>query len=484
MKVKYLLFLVILFTYSNVKGLPTVIYGNSSAGNSFVFRLYKDADAFSGLRVLLDQKRPDKTGSFMLGFEAHEIQKVIIEVGFQSMSFFIIPGKTYHLNFNEVSIENQNVFLPQKPLHVVFEDEDMLNMVLDGFEYEYQKFLSSKFLLLIKYRDKEIYEGFSSQMNDMFEESPLKDSLAYFYVKDYIRFKLAELALVAKVESTKELGETYLSNQAILFQNPAYIGFFKKYFDKYLLETDDGKDYYQLRNLINKGNQESQILDELGRNPVLLKERLRELVFLYSLKQVFYNSDFKQKAINNAFIYFNKNSKFSNNRRIAANLSISLNRIIPGNSVPSIKLKNKDNQEKSLINYKGKKVYLMFITPNCETCQADIRILKSNYSDIQDQVNLLTILVGFKKDFALKWIDEQNINWDYLWFNDDFALLNDYQVKTFPKYLLLDEESKLLQYFPPKPRENFLSFIKNLKKQEKAKSEKREESAKDPFRRN
>jgi len=464
--------------------LPVIINGKSAAGDAFVFRLYVEEDAFSGLKKLADQQRPNKDGVFSLGLEAREIQEVTIEVGMQSLKFLIIPGKTYDLNFNEISIENQNVFLPQQPLRVVFKEEDMLNVVIDGFEYDYQKFLEEKFILLIKYRDKKLFNDFASQTSKKLQDSPLTDSLSYTYVEKYIDYRLAELRLVAKIYPSQKLGLQYLTNQPILFHNAAYISFFKKYFANYFHEANDGKDYYKFKTQINAGLPLHKLMDDLGEDPVLVSETLRELVLLYSLKQIFFNPDFDKKTLNEIFAYFGEKSKFKFNREIALHLQSTLNRFISGKKVPDFKLTNMQNEYKSLVSYQGKKVYLMFISPNCETCEADIRILKSSQESFKKQLKLVTIFTGFNKEEAMKWVKKQNVDWDFLWFNDDFALLNDYQVKAFPKYILIDENSNLLKYFPPKPRENLLSYLKVLEKQSQAKEKENKGNSNDVFRKN
>ena len=108
-----------LFTFLGLIGfflsshaLPVTIDGKSAAGDAFVFRLYEQKDPISGLEVLLDQARPNDEGQFVLNFSIDHIKEVTIRVGLQSMSFIAIPGKTYDLQFNEITLEDQNVFLP------------------------------------------------------------------------------------------------------------------------------------------------------------------------------------------------------------------------------------------------------------------------------------------------------------------------------------------------------------------------------------
>lgn len=472
-------FTILILSMANALALPVIINGKSAAGDAFVFRVYHEADPISGLEILLDQQRPDKDGTFMLGFEADEIEKVSIRVGLQSVSFYVIPGKTYQLDFNEITMEDQNIFLPEKPLHVVFENEDILNLVIDGFEYEYQNFLQNNFVYLIKLREKSLYYDFEKQISSILEETIIEDSVAADYFNTYIDYRMAELRWTARVEAREKIANDWLTEQPIQFSNTAYSMFFLKYFDKYMNEYDKGIHFSDYKILLNEGLAIFELKDKLGKDSILVKEKLRELVLLYSIKQLFYNSDMKKAQLNEIVNFFAKNSKFKENREVSSNLFKSLNTFVAGAKVPEFSLSNIVNQQKSISDFKGKRTYLMFVAPNCETCEADIRVLKSLIKEVNN-LQVITVYTGLEKEESLKWAKAQNASWDFLWFDDDFSLLNEYRIKTFPQYILIDEQNCLLDYFPPKPRENLRTYLQNLDKQ----LEEPEQEASDFFRKN
>lgn len=460
--------------------LPVIINGKSAAGDAFVYRLYLQSDPISGTEELVDQQRPNKNGDFMLGFEANEIQQVSIKVGLQSILLLVKPGETYQLNFNEITLKDQNVFLPQSPLRVIFEKEDLLNLVKDGFDYEYQKFLETQFIKLIKFRDKSIYDRFEEGIYKKLSETPFSDSSERMFLKNYIKYRLAELRFTSRVESRDKTGIEMLADKPMQFHIPSYSQFFLKYFDQFFIEFEDGREYLNFKEILKRDKPYPELMDLLGKDVVLVKEKLRETVLILALKQVFFKVDFTKETINNLLEYIAENSKFESNRKIAAQVVNELNTFVPGNYVPGFELKNQEGINRKLSDFKGAKTYLMFVSPNCETCEADIRILKSVNETLGDKFNIVTVLAGFNSDESKKWAFNQKANWDFLWFNDDFALLNQYKVKTFPKYLLLDEKGRLLKYFPPKPRENLLGYLQNLEKKEKP----LEQESSDFFRKN
>lgn len=459
--------------------LPVVIQGKSSAGDAYVFRVYEQKDPISGLEVLLDQRRPNIEGHFELDFNIKEIKEVTIKVGLQSMKLFVIPGKTYSLNFNEITLQDQNLFLPQQPLQVIFEEEDFLNLIIGGFEYEYQKFLESSFIELIKLRDKSIYNKFEDKIRLKLEETSIEDSIILHFFEKYVDYRLAEIQLSGRIHQKEELGLNLITAKSIELNNPAYAQFFNQYFDQYFHSFKEGKEYSNLRSLLNNGLPIDRLFDQLGRDPVLVKEKLRELVLLISIRQVFYLRDMSKERLNEILEYLSLHSKFEYNRMVASNLLIELNRFIAGHAVPPLHLKNLSNDYRKISNYKDKKTYLMFVSPTCETCEADIRVLKELLKSRND-LQIVTVLAGFNKEESTKWAKAQNAPWDFLWFNDDFALLSEYKIKNFPKYLLLDEDSNLLNYFPPSPRENLSSYLNSLI----AKEQKEKGESSDFFRKN
>lgn len=460
--------------------LPITIYGHSGAANNFVFRLYVQEDAISGLKKVADQERPDENGDFMLGFEAQNIQEVSIMVGMQSMSFFVIPGQSYYLNFDKITLENQNVFLPQEPLAVQFKHEDLLNIAIDGFNYDYQNFIEKNFLRITKYREHSKFKAYETAVWSKFQETPFQDTLAKKFFENYISYRLADIQLATHIKKKEELALKYLTHQTISMNNPAYTDFFIKYFKNYLSEWNGGSSLDEIKTLLNKQADFKHIDDILGKNPVLVEEKIRELVFLYILKQSYYKKSFSKKAINTFLEDRALYSKYSQHRKIAQHLKTKLNRFEKGNKLPSFNLKDMHGQEKNWQSYKGKPTYLMFVNPNCQTCEMDIRIIKNLMKEYSNLIQFVAIYTGYDQEKSKEWVEKQKANWDFLWFKNNYSLLNEYHIKTYPKYILADENGQVSYYFPPKPRENLAAYLKSLRLQK----EKPEEKPNDLFRSN
>ncbi len=448
---------------------PVVINGKSSAGDAYIFRVYQQKDPISGENFLADQKRPDKQGNFSLTINVDQIQQVTIMVGLQSLQIYVQPEKSYSLIFNQITLKDQNIFLPQKPLLVVFEQEDLLNLVIDGFEYEYQTFLTNKFLQLVKFKDKSIYEKFEAHIFQLFNETKFDDPKLKEFFRQYIDYRLAELRLTSRIQDKENAGLALLAHQTILFNNPAYNHFFTKFFDKYAIEFNNGKEFNEIMRLINTGLPINLLFDKLGKDPILVEEKLRELVLLSSLKQLYYSKDIQQSSVNEIINYLSLHSKFELNRNIAKNLSHSLGRFNKGNPLPEISLSDFQNIHHTIDNFAGKKLYIMFLSDQCETCEADLKILKTLNHEFS-QIQFLTILVGYSKSNALNWAQNLNLPWKVLWFNDDYGMLNDYRIKNFPVYFVADSNGNLLNAFPPSPRENLKSYFQYLNEGKKQKS--------------
>jgi thiol-disulfide isomerase/thioredoxin len=475
----WLLFLLLIFQ-SNTFGAPISIKGITSSKDAVVVRLYTQKDPISGLQQLLDQNRPDKQGKFVLTYNSDHINKVRLMIGFQPFDMFVEPGKEYALKIDGINVEEQSMFNPENEMQIVFEHEDMLNLVIDGFEIMYNDFLRNQFLYVMKTRNKEVYQTFEEKVIEKLSDTRLDNEEQQAFFNDYVHYRLSDIKLAARLEDHKKLGTEMIHQKNIVLNNPSYGDFFLKYFDKYLSNLKSSGQFVAIERLINTNMDTDKIEDLLGGNIVLKREQIRELVFINSLKQVYYNKNFSQTNIISILENYSKTSKYTLNRQIASNVIIALKNLEVGAPFPKFEFQNQSDEIRSLDSYQGKYVYLMFINSGCETCGADLRILIDLRKEYDEFLHIVTVFVS---NFDSEWkalYNDLNPPWDILWFNDDYKLLNELKIKTFPKYFLIDSEGNLAHKFPPSPRENFISMINFLK----IKQNENSEGTNDLFRKN
>jgi thiol-disulfide isomerase/thioredoxin len=464
----------------NAFAAPIVIDGNTTSGDVLVIRLYEEKDPISGLSEWVSQTRPDKQGNFTIHYNTNEIRKVNLMIGFQGFDLYVEPEKVYKLKISGSGEEEQTIFNPENMLQIEFEREDILNLVIDGFEIMYNDFLKNKFLYLLKSRNKKIFIDFKDEVLEKLSETKLENRKQKDYFDAYVKYRLADIELAAQLKEKEILGMEMIHEKSILFNNTSYADFFLKYFDNYLKNTRTSVSSDSVIMLINTKMNTSRIEDILGGDLVLKREQIRQLVFIYSLKQIYHQKGVSKANVKSILTAYTAKSKFSLNRQIALSVLESLTRLEKGNPFPGFEFNDQNNELKSIKNYKGKYVYLMFIHTDCETCKADMRILTDLMSEYEDVLQTATIFTGNTDQELKQLLYDLKPSWDVLWFADDYKYLNDLKIRTFPRYFLIDSEGNLAHLFPPSPRENFMSMVEFLRKSET----KTEKGVDDLFRKN
>jgi peroxiredoxin len=139
-------------------------------------------------------------------------------------------------------------------------------------------------------------------------------------------------------------------------------------------------------------------------------------------------------------------SKFAQNKQIAGDMISVLTKLRPGTPAPGFTLKDRTQKEVTLSDFRGKPVILNFWTTYCQACVHEMDKLKIIYDKYSDQVAFISISAD--KDFKkmLFYINMKNdFIWNFLHIGDDYDLLKDYDVRSYPLFVLIDKDGNIVQ---------------------------------------
>jgi len=454
------------------KALPTFIEGKVVGGNGLVIRISRYADQISYQEELLDICEIDNTGAFKLGFEITDIQEVFVHIGNQKFSFFAEEGKSYQLRIEDVEIPPKSAVNQQKQLHLFWNEKNALNEAIDNFNYSYSTFLEENFVALYKYRDSKLLKTFEDKMVEKLENTNNLNPTEKSFFENFIAYQLAELKNASGTVSDLELGESYLKNKEVLYNHPSYMLFFNNYFTKYFLSGKRNTNYTGFVGRIRSGSNSSRLLDYIGQDPILIQERLRELVLLSALKEVYYNKEFNKNQLKSLIQEIANKSKFREHQKIGSSILNQLTSLQIGATPPAFKLKSTQGILKSLNDYKGRYVYLVFTSDNCQACEADRIALENIHKKYKEDIAILEVFINYTKEGLSKFINQDKSSWDQLLFDNNFDLLNDYHARIFPLYILLDREGKIVFNPSKKPHEGIDRYFDFVIRRDSQKEEK------------
>ena len=93
---------------------------------------------------------------------------------------------------------------------------------------------------------------------------------------------------------------------------------------------------------------------------------------------------------------------------------------------------------------KGKYVYLDFWGTWCSPCREEIPILKSIYSEYQNENFALIGIANDNFEALLDFVKKQEINWDQILQSEDKSIISDYGVTGYPTTFFIDPEGKII----------------------------------------
>ncbi|MFA5782029.1 MAG: TlpA disulfide reductase family protein [Bacteroidales bacterium] len=389
----------------------------------------------------------DSAGKFNFSFKTDETIFTYVKVDFNQAPLYIEPGKTYDLSIScpdcNSPDDKTNPYLDPKSLSVVISNYDSteLNNRIIQFNADYDSFIWNNYVSLIRQRNKSKIDTFKANVNKRF------GSVKNEYLSNLIRYRIATIEQMAQIAGSETLSKEYLWKQPVLYNNTGYMEFFNEFFKSYIIS---GSKYITENDLYRTINQEKSfpaLMDSLGKDSILRNEVVRELVALKGLGEMYYSQEFDKTAILGMFKYISEKSKFPQHRLAAVNYMNFLTKLAAGTTAPAFTLKDFNGQTYSLSEFnKDKYVCLIFWTTWCVPCIAEMDLigkLKEKYGTKVEFVGIST-----DKEFLTYYYFMQNnkkFNFTTLHWGNNTDLMENYNVKAYPAFILIGPDGKIVQ---------------------------------------
>lgn len=163
---------------------------------------------------------------------------------------------------------------------------------------------------------------------------------------------------------------------------------------------------------------------------------------------------FNTKNINNTISFKGKYANFNN----------KLLDFMPGNSAPNFSLPDINDKLVSLSDFKGKYIYLDIWDSYCGPCIKEFSYHEKVYERFANR-NIVFIGICMDKE-KMSWIEtikKRNLKGIQLFnkgWKSDFT--EKYLIDGIPRFILIDNNQKIIDIFAPKPSENIEVILKSL----------------------
>ena len=440
----------------------TKITGTAPGAEGKKIEVITASDLITGLEKTLAQATVDSTASFTLTLNTDKTISAFLNIGFHRGELFLEPGRLYNvfiapLNYN--GMLELNPFEESQSLEITLQGNkpDELNTLIQAFNTEYNKFILDNFNYLYQDKDKARLDTFRVRMVRKFPD------IKKTYFNEYVKYKLASIEQVANVMGKSPMIKKYFSDSPILYDNVEYMDFFREFFSKYITTTSRPLKFLNYSGMLNGPNSYTVLMKALEADTLLRKPVLRELVLLRCLMEMYDDPLYKQESIQTTLAMIANDSKFPENKMIAEDLLKYLTRLRPGSVAPGFTLQDRNRRQVSLSDLKGKPVLLGFWTTYCQSCLSEMEMMKPLYDKYHDRMTFVSIsadkefmkmlfFLNLKKDFT----------WTFLHLGDGIGLLRDYNVRSFPLFVLIDSQGRIVKYPADLPDSGLESSLEKL----------------------
>lgn len=440
------------------------IHGKIENGDGKTIELYNYSDKISQSEILLDKAVVGGNQEFTLRCFARYPMLVFLQIENYTQSFYVEPGRDYDIyvgNFDWNVDETQNIFLAPVVLPIEFiglpKDDinvqiDNLNKVVNNYVANHQVFFDQRFHPQRRYFDSLMVEV----------ENKCPDTENDFYNR-YKKYYLAELKLNMKFDSRKNIFNEFIRNQPVLSYDENYMSLFTALYANAISRGTKDISVYRLAHWVYNLDYET-FMDSIGMDPMLRHEQIRELAALIALKEAYHNFRYyDSKMVVKMIERIAQRTKFPEHKTIAANIIEGFENAEAGCSIQSFILPDVDKNMISLDDFRGKWIYISFVRVNDPNSLAEIETMSHfKNSTYENYDNVIFITIDCDREFQKMYHFLKNskhgdrYNWTWLHFNNEFDLLNNFHICSYPSFILINPEGKLHYDITPAPSSGLL----------------------------
>ena len=419
------------------------ISGENGTYAGVTIEFYQQADPFTGEDSLLAAAVVDSNGHFSADLNITETTYVYAKPGIYLLYLFVEPGKNYEVIMPDYKAKTRgdllNPFFEPENVHLGTKEfnESDLNIQIRMFLNAY-----------IPYYNKHLDKVFTTQEFDQLDkdiksmEKPFAKS-TNTYFNTYREYKYGMLRFLAYQHKSKAISDKYFKGRKVLYKNPAYMELFnmvyKGYFEHF---SRADKDKVLLKSIRSDGDY-SEMRAALQSDSVLAPVELVDMVALKCLYDEFYDDNYSRRAMLSLIDSFIETEPSAIEIGIAKRIRNKVTRLMVGFAPPKFKLYDKDSNLVSLDTFKGKFVYLSFCSCFSYSCLNEFVLLERMQKKYSKYLDIVTIVIDDDLNVVKEFLEQSGYSWTFLHYDNQPEVLEQYDIRTFPTYYLIDNEGKL-----------------------------------------
>lgn len=435
------------------------------------FYEYEDYISFKQKKIGEALVKSDST--FSITIYSDTIKKIRISIGNYYFHTYLEPSSVYNVFLNgSLSFYKEKGTGYDLDYYFLDLDSSDINFKILTFENKLYSFLQEN------YNHKNRSSGEFSLSLEKFKttlEEEVSNSDDDIFYLTYLRFSMAQIDDLPFNGSRNryEKYDFYIKPAKVWYYNDKYMEYISQYYKGY---------YHHLPNKLNQSFYEgilrsspSLLMRSLSGDYALDNLKLRELVVVRMLSELYYDNDIPQTNVRVILDSLSSHAAFEQNRAVAKNILGRVTDLVPGGKSPDFSIQ--DLTGKSLVRQDlgGKSTYIHFLDGST-LAQSDFDLLKKLNLKYGEYVRFITI-VKVNKDENLLFLQEKYdikkeevLDWTVYYISDSHYMYEKFKVSSYPHYVMLDESTNIRSSpaISPRPNNEYETIERvlfNIKKQ-------------------
>lgn len=411
------------------------IKGYAPAYVGKMVEVYEIQDYLSNTEVLLGSAIVEGDSTFNLQFKGNRIQKVVVRSNKNSSFLYIQPNAIY-----EVYLPEKDKYDPYRPngnsveLSFYGLDSTDINYKILGFERWVDDFLGTYFY--IKKVDGIQFALQLEKFKKNVEKAYATDTSTFF--KTFVKFSFASLDEIQQSEAKglDQKYDFYIKYAPVSYENDAYMEYISDFYKNFMVRLS-----FKVYNDVYLGILKSSptlIMKALSGEYYLMNLRLREMMMVNMLSDVFYTGDIPQANILTIMDSVSNHAMFEANKVVSKNLRNRLLELVPGGRAPDFMFTTTDGSIKTLGSYANKHIYLHFFDPSSVENIKELQLLIPLQLKYKNDIQFITIYLKKESYSEEEKKNLSTVTWDNFQVSAVDPVLKKYKIETFPSYVLLD----------------------------------------------
>lgn len=439
---------------------PVTISGTAPFAKNEEIRLLVFDDLLNHIPKVVATDKIDRNGKFVLSYPTNQILLAQLAIRTSRAEFFIVPNNQYEFQISTDSVLFQ-LINPERyggylEISTNKTDTNDLNYKINRFSNYFSRAMDYYAFRITYDKDASAYDTLTSLLHEKFDiqYNPLN-----FY-QSYTYYTYGALDKLCFPNDNLKIYQKYFDNDYILYNNPAYMSLFTEHYRGYLYNSK-----YISKKLLSETINESPdylaLFNEVGRDPMLVNERIRELVLIYNLIELYNNEEFDRWNILKLLQYIKVSTHFQEHIPFIDN---ALNKLNPNKDVDKkLLFKNSKGRKEPFKHFGGKDIYVQFFQSDCMDCIREMLLIKEFHNKYGSDIQFISINVDpdekqyedFYKTYG------EMFNWPILYFNHNYDWLLENGIETLPDYMIINENGQILQRYAPAPETGLSDYLQS-----------------------